>query len=124
MVMACLSFAHLKKKPAGEIQDEKMVVTLSRPPVSSPTRTTYRIPAVMPTALLHATNYCRGCPRYLSASERDKSNLGIIYGQCLRTTKKEIKNESGEVEVVYVDEWKNIPTEATVGRCWFFVYGG
>lgn len=71
-----MSFAHLKgKKKPAVAREVKQPVTEAK---------IFRIPAVMPTARLAATNYCRGCPRFLPASEWEKG-VGNPYGRCLRS---------------------------------------
>lgn len=103
-VQGVMSFAHLKRqpKPAADVQENK-------PPVA---RRAYRIPAVMMTARLSAVNYCRGCGRFLPASEWEKEN-GNSYGRCLRSG--EIDSEEN------MELWKVIPAKATVARCYFFI---
>jgi len=123
--MAILSFKHLKNQKPGEAipatipapipEAKKAMPVVEQPP--PPSRTTYRIPSVMPTALLCATNYCQGCHRYLPASERDKAALQIKYGQCLREAKSP-ESIPGE-EPIMVEVWKNIPESATVSKCYF-----
>lgn len=101
-----MSFSHLKKKSLAKNVEAKK----ESEPVKA--RTTFRIPAVMPTAKLVATNYCRGCPRFLPAQGQEKE--AGVYGRCLR--EGEIDSEIGEV-------WKKIPAKAVVSRCYFFLNG-
>lgn len=118
--MAVLSFAHLKRKSVAAVQGEKVVEPADKVMVI-PTRTTYRIPSVMPSALIHRVNYCASgnapCPRYLPATEHDKTALQIKYGQCLREVKSP-ESILGE-EPIMVEVWKNIPESATVSKCYF-----
>jgi len=102
-----LSFAHMKK--SNQEAPQAIPETTIEAKEESPRRTTFRIPAVMTTALLQATNYCFGCGRFLKA-ENSKEGANNEYGRCLR----EGDIDSGETEV-----WKVIPATATVARCWF-----
>jgi hypothetical protein len=125
-----LSFAHLKNKSAvnqaaqstpnqpgdvkkaGVIHEEKTETVAPAPTVPK----FFKFPAVMPTALLAATNYCQGCGRFLPAvkaeNETEKTiSLNNQYGRCLREGNID-SGDSGEV-------WKVIPARATVARCWF-----
>lgn len=112
-----MSFAHLKKrKPIQESQLTEFpagadvnLPDIQLQTVESPAkrrRSFFRIPAVMPTALIIAVNYCRGCGRFLKADDDDPVNT---YGSCLRKVDPETGYES----------WVIIPENATVGRCFF-----
>jgi len=103
-----LSFAHMKKSKQGAMP--AIPETVIETKKESSRDAIFRIPAVMPTARLQATNYCQGCGRFLP-SGNDEKGLGNAYGRCLR--KGEIDSET-ETEV-----WKVIPAAATVARCWF-----
>lgn len=79
----------------------------------------FRIPAVMPTALLVSVNYCQGCDRFIPAvvegykdveGRKPKFSRGA-YGKCLRMFDSETGMES----------WKEIPATATVSKCFFMI---
>lgn len=132
--MAILSFAHLKnkKKPAQEkkapiapsrtIQPvrtkETWVMSFARlkgkkkpaavqeaiPETKNNEPRLFRIPVVMPTALLASVNYCQGCGRFLPGN-------GSQYGRCLR---------EGDIDSEHKQEvWKVIPSMAPVSRCFY-----
>ena len=96
-----MSFAHMKKqKPVQEAQGIELP--------TEPQRTSFRIPAVLPTALLASVNYCFGCERFL-ATTKEESKVGDQYGRCLR----KVDPDSG------LESWKVIPANAKVSRCFF-----
>lgn len=131
--MAILSFKHLKNRKPGEeipepipapiLEVEKAMLVVEQVKI----RSTYRIPSILPTALIHRTNYCASgnapCPRYLPATKHDREALGIVYGQCLRKGKGGVgvsSIEGGASENEPAEVWKNIPASATVSRCWYY----
>jgi hypothetical protein len=126
-----MSFAHLR--PGGkqvqpkvpEKVEVKVAVNRDTKIETSPTpqRTTYRIPAILPTARLSAVNYCRGCSRFLSATPWEKT-VGVPYGRCRRDDEViEGGDMGGTGNVVRraVEVWKIIPAGATVVRCWYWM---
>ena len=96
---AVMSFAHLKAKAAP-------APTQPSPPVLSVRLQRPRGIGIMKTALLAATNYCEGCPRFWPSDENEK-RMGVPYGRCWRSTE-------GEHEV-----WRSIPLTARVAKCWY-----
>ena len=114
--MAIMTFAHLKKKSlhkqpentrtAGPIQDNSSPATISL----ITRRTTFRIPAVMLSALIPSSNYCRAgksqCERFKPVLDGEDG-----YGLCWRPDNK----NPG------IEHWKKIPATATVSRCWFWM---
>jgi len=105
---AVMSFAYLK---AAKKEQPVIAITTPEPSSQSPQRSTFRIPSVMPTALIHATNYCHGCGRFIPAAEFERA-AGNTYGRCLRSI--DIDADGLECET-----WKVIPSHATVSRCFF-----
>ena len=116
-----LSFAHLKKSGVTPAEAKAAPSTLpASQPSPSPSRSTYSIPAILPTALLIATNYCRGCDRFWP-SETWETAHGNPYGRCRRddievAEEDDINGVGGWYEV-----WRVIPISATVERCWYRV---
>ena len=105
-----LSFAHLKHKRTGgvgRVNEETVKEVIHEE--TKQARTTFSIPAVMPTALLVAVNYCRGCGRFLAAGENETNNP---YGRCLRDAPEESE---------YYEVYKIIPKTAKVSRCYYWI---
>jgi len=103
-----LSFAHMKKSKQGAMPAiPETVVEIKKKPSGD---AIFRIPAVMPTARLQATNYCQGCGRFIPA-ENDEKVANNAYGRCLRVGEIDSKTET--------EVWQQIPATATVSRCWF-----
>jgi hypothetical protein len=146
-----MSFAHLRPggKQMGPVALAKEPVkidaekTLSPSPFLSPSRTTYRIPVILPTARLSSVNYCRGCGRFMPATPWEKT-IGVPYGRCRRDDEvidgddevieggdevieggdvegAESVEGAGNVVKRTVEVWKIIPAGATVARCWYWV---
>jgi hypothetical protein len=101
---AVMSFAHMKSIKTVTQAKEAVAISSSTPKLS-------KIPIVMPTALLIATNHCSGCGRFGRSSEKEKS-MGNEYGMCLRSI--EINDAGQDIE-----NWQVIPAQATVSRCFF-----
>lgn len=106
---AVMSFSHLKVAQKEQPAITPDTTTEEKP--QFPVRSTFRIPAVMPSTLLHATNYCQGCGRFLPAAEFEKT-AGNPYGRCLRSIDIDADGLAWET-------WKVIPPHATVERCFF-----
>ena len=126
-----MSFAHLR--PGGKQVQPKVPekvevkVAVNRDTKietsTTPQRTSYRIPAILPTARLSAVNYCRGCGRFLPATPWEKT-VGVPYGRCRRDDEViEGGDMGGTGNVVRraVEVWKSIPAGATVARCWYWM---
>lgn len=113
-----LSFAYLKKKrPADNQDDNQTPVDAIQGNVSceqkteKSKRTFFTIPAVMPTALLSAVNYCAGCGRFMKALPEEQA-IGNKYGRCFRSVVFDADGCKKEI-------WKVIPDNVTVSSCYF-----
>ena len=114
--MTIMSFSHLKKKSRcgqpGKTRIAEPIQDNSTPSITAtpiPVRTTFRLPAVMLSALIARANYCRAgkshCERFRPVPGGEDG-----YGFCWRPDSK-----------TGIEVWKKIPESATVSRCWWWI---